>query len=92
MARPNTVCDASKWKDVTVDAGSVTNATTLDVTATVTGLKKSRPVLLWAESLTANIGICNAHCSAADTLKFRLINPTGAPIDPASQTYRLVQL
>lgn len=92
MARPSSVAPISVAKDVTVDPGSVTNATALDVTATVLGLRKGRPVLLWAESLTANIGLSNAHCSAKDQLKFRLLNPTGAPIDPTSQIFRCIQL
>lgn len=91
MARPSTVRSPRVASDVTIDPASVTNATTLDVTATVKGLRKGYPVVCWAESLTANISMSNAHCSATDTLKFRLLNPTAAPINPASQTFRVVQ-
>lgn len=91
MARPNMTIPPRVSADVTINPASVTNATTLDVTATVKGLRKGYPVIVWAEALTANINIGNAHCSATDTLKFRLINPTAAPIDPASQTFRVVQ-
>ena len=91
MARPKMTHTPIVSADVTIDPASVTNATALDVTATVKGLRKGYPVIVWAESLTANIGIGNAHCSAKDTVKFRLLNPTAAPIDPASQTFRVVQ-
>lgn len=91
MARPRSISAVLVASDVTIDPGSVTNATCLDVTATVKGLRPGVPVVVWAEALTTNVGLCNAHCSAADTLKFRLINPTAAPIDPASQTFRVVQ-
>ena len=91
MARPTMVVSGLVFKDVTVDPANVTTATCLDVTATVKGLKKGHPCKVWAESLTANVAICNEHCSAADTLKFRLCNPTGSDINPASQTFRVVQ-
>jgi hypothetical protein len=77
--------------EVTIDPGSVTNATGLDITATVKGLRKGYPVLVWAVSLEDNLTICNPHCSAANTLKFRLLNPSAAPIDPASQAFMVVQ-
>ena len=91
MARPNSICEVIVASDVTIDPGSVGAAAGLDVTATVGGLRTGYPVSVWAESLEADLVICNAHCSAANTLKFRLVNPTAAPIDPASQTFRVVQ-
>lgn len=91
MSFPRTVGPTLVRKDATIDPASVTSATCLDVTATVNGLVKGFPVSVWAESLTANLSISNAHCSAANTLKFRLCNPTVGNIDPASQTFRVVQ-
>lgn len=91
MARPKSACAVIVAFDETIDAGGVGANACLDVTATVKGLVPDYPVTVWAESLTANVGICNAHCSAKDTLKFRLINPTGVAIDPASMTFRVVQ-
>jgi hypothetical protein len=79
-------------KAVTIDPGAVGAAATLDVTATVAGLRVGAPVLVWAASLEDNLSISNAHCSAAGTVKFRLLNPTAASIDPASQTFMVVQL
>jgi hypothetical protein len=91
MARPRTVVAPRVAKDVTVDAANILAVTANDETVTVKGLVKGAPVIVWAESLTANISISNAHCSAKDTLKFRLLNPTAGAINPASQTFRVVQ-
>jgi hypothetical protein len=91
MARPKSVCSVLKAVDVAINAGNVTAATCLDVTATVNGLQPDFPVQVWAESLTTNLGICNAHCSALNTLKFRLVNPTAGAINPDSLTFRVVQ-
>lgn len=91
MSFPRTVTAPTVRKDATIDPGNITTVTCLDVTATVNGLTKGVPVAVWAESLTANVGISNAHCSASNTLKFRLCNVTGSDINPASQTFRVVQ-
>jgi hypothetical protein len=91
MARPVSVCPVVFIDDVAIDAAQIGAAACLDVSATVKGLRPGFPVQVWAESLTANVGICNEHCSAVDTLKFRLVNPTAAPINPASLTFRVVQ-
>jgi len=92
MARPKMVGPGVVFAEVTIDPGSVAANVTLDVTATVKGLKKGHPVLVWAPSLEANLNISNAHCSAANTVKFRLGNHTAAPIDPASQAFSIVQI
>jgi hypothetical protein len=91
MARPKSVCSVVKAVDVAINAAEVATAACLDVTATVAGLQPDFPVHVWAESLTTNLGICNAHCSALNTLKFRLINPSGGGINPDSLTFRVVQ-
>jgi hypothetical protein len=91
MARPSSVCHVIVASDVSINAGNITAATCLDVTATVKGLRPDYPVLVWAESLTANVGICNAHCSAKDTVKFRLVNATAGDINPDALTFRVVQ-
>ena len=78
MARPKTVGPPVLTAEVTIDPGAVTNATGLDITATVNGLRKGHPVVVWATALEDNLTICNAHASAANTLKFRLLNPSAA--------------
>ncbi len=91
MARPKMVGPGVVFAEVTIDPGSVGAAVSLDVTATVKGLRKGHPVVVWAASLEADLAICNAHCSANGTLKFRLVNVTALAIDPASQTFTVVQ-
>jgi hypothetical protein len=48
MARPKTVNTPLVTADVAIDADSITNAQMLDVTATVKGLRKGYPVVVWA--------------------------------------------
>lgn len=91
MARPKMVKSGLVTKEFTVDPGNVTAVTGLDVTVSVAGLKKGYPCNVWAPSLEANLAICNAHCSANGTLKFRIVNPTAGAINPASQTMYVVQ-
>lgn len=72
---------------VTVDFGSITNATTGTATATVTGAASGDEVVVNAPSLEANLVLANAHVSAANTVTIRVGNISGAPIDPASQAF-----
>jgi hypothetical protein len=63
-----------------------------DETATVAGLRTGHPVVVWAPDLEDKVSLSNAHCSAANTLKFRLGNHNAdAAVDPASQTMYVVQ-
>ena len=91
MARPKTVGTPLVVSAETIDPGNVAANVSLDVTHTVEGLRLYHPVVVWAPSLEANLVLCNAHCSAKDTLKFRLSNHTGTGINPASQTFYVVQ-
>lgn len=91
MARPRSTTPPLVAADVTIDPASINAVSTLDQTATVKGLRLHIPVQVWAESLEAGLVICNAHCSAKDTLKFRLLNITASAVDAASQTFRVVQ-
>lgn len=91
MPRPTDVVGFSVATNVSLTPGSVTNAATADLTATVKGLYKGRPVHVWCESLPAGLGITNEHCSALNTLKFRVMNPTISPVDLTTQTYKVIQ-
>ena len=91
MARPNSLGPVIASKEFTVNPGNVTAATSLDVTATIAGLREGYPVRVWAPSLEADLVICNEHCSAKDELTFRLVNVTALDINPASQTMYVVQ-
>lgn len=82
-AVPNSVAD------VTVDVASVTNATGPDTAVTVPGSLVGdeivvEPLGTWPAGLSAPQG----RCLVAGTVQVRIVNVTGAPIDPASQTFR----
>ncbi len=92
MARPKSVISASVFQEVSIDIGSVAAATTLVVTQAVAGLRVGHPVILWTEAaLNAGLNIGNAHCSAAGTLSFRVMNATAGAIDPAAMNFSVVQ-
>jgi len=74
-------------QSVTVDFGSITNATTGTATATVTGAAVGDEVVVNAPSLEADLVLANAHVSAANTVTIRIGNVSAAPIDPASQAF-----
>jgi hypothetical protein len=75
------------FTSVTHNPASVGAGLVTEETITVTGAATGDRVLINAPSLEANLVISSAYVSAADTVKFRLYNPTGAPIDPASQAF-----
>lgn len=75
--------------DVTVDVASIANATGPDTAVTVPGslvgdLINVEPLGTWPAGLSAPQG----RCLVAGTVQVRIVNVTGAPIDPASQTLR----
>lgn len=80
---------------VTFDPASVGSTTVADQTITVTGALANDTVIINppTTALTAGMLICQAHVSATDTVKIRLYNTTGSPIDLASGswTYCLIR-
>jgi hypothetical protein len=76
-----------------VDFANVANSATLapDQTVTVKGLVKGAPLVVVMPSLEADLTFCNAHCSAADTLKVRFRNTSGAGINPVAQNIHIIQ-
>lgn len=72
---------------VTFDAGAIGAAQCLDVVVAFPGALVSDIVVVSSQAnFTANCGIVSARCNAADSLTIRMINPTAAPVDPASVT------
>lgn len=77
----------------TVNPGSITNATTLDVDVTVTGAIPGQVFLVQAPSLEADLVLqATGHCTTAGTVVIRIGNISGAPVNPASQTINLIAL
>lgn len=76
--------------EVTINPTSVNANTTSEQTVTVTGLTTSDIVFINKPSHTTGLGIVNVRVSAANTLAVTFGNFTAAPIDAASETYKLV--
>jgi len=76
--------------EVTLNPASIAAATVADQTFVVNGLRTEMAVFVSAASLEAGLVICNATASAKDELKIRFFNQTGAPIDPASQAFKVI--
>lgn len=73
------------WGKATVNTDAVPAADALDVEFDAKGAKVGQRVILFMQDLEAKLGVCNAHIVTKDKIKFRLVNPSAAPIDPASQ-------
>lgn len=81
---------ADKVVDVTVDIASVANATGPDQGVAVSGalvgdLVEIEPLGTWPAGLSQPQG----RVLVDGTVQIRVVNVTGAPIDPASQTFRI---
>jgi uncharacterized protein YbjQ (UPF0145 family) len=80
---------ADRVVDVTVDVASVTNATGPDQAVVVAGaligdLVQIEPLGVWPVGLSAPQG----RVLVDGTVQVRVVNVTGAPVDPVSQTFR----
>jgi hypothetical protein len=76
----------------TLDFGSIAAAASADLTITVTGAATGNTVILGLPAApTAGI-IFQGFVSAANTVTVRATNITGAPVDPASASYRAAVL
>ena len=90
MALPKTAQSYIAYTEKTVDPGSVSAVSTLDVSVTWDKVLPTHFIQVKAPSLAANLGIVGCWCSTAGTVKVRLMNPTAAPINDASQTWQFI--
>lgn len=74
----------------TIDPASVAANTSAEQTFTVAGLDTGDFVRVSKPTATAGLGIVNARVSAANTLAITFMNSTAAPIDAASETYKIL--
>lgn len=79
--------------EVTADIASVAAATAPDTALTVANARVGDQILIqplgtWPANLSLPLG----RCIVAGTVQMRVVNPTAAPIDPASQTFRVTLL
>lgn len=80
-------------RNVTLDASSVPAASFQVETFTVAGLKASGgPVVVNKMVEEAGLALVHSRVSADNTLALTFHNISGAPVNPASQTYKVVQL
>lgn len=73
-----------------LDVASVAANATAEQTFSVTGLTTADTVTVNKPSHTSGLVVANVRVSAADTLAITFANITGAPIDPAAETYRVL--
>ena len=78
--------------EVTANPGSITNATTGTVELTVPGALPGMLFAIQAPSLAADLVIANSYCATAGTVVVVIGNISAAPIDDASQTFRVIAL
>jgi len=73
-----------------IDLASI-NATTYSVqTFTVTGLDTDDIIIVNPPALTSGLYLISSRVSAADTLSLVLYNSTGAPINEAVSTFKIM--
>jgi hypothetical protein len=78
--------------EVTADPGSIAANTTGTVSLTVPGSVPGMMFNVQAPSLATGLVIGQAYCTTAGTVVVVIGNTTVAPVDDASQTFRVVAL
>ena len=75
---------------VTLDIASIGASQEVEQTITVTGVAVGDIVIVAGPDagLSVAVAITAAYVSAADTVKFRVVNPTAGALDPASASFR----
>lgn len=80
-----------KTGSVTIDPASINAGLVGETTVTITGVAVGDLVqLIPPSTLTAGLLVGQPVVTAADTVKFRMINGTAAPIDQASASWTYV--
>lgn len=75
------------FTEKTVNPAEVGANATLDVSVTWDKVLPSHFPTVKAPSLASGLGIVGCWCDTAGTVKVRLMNATGTPINDASQTW-----
>lgn len=99
MAIPKSTCQHSQaiqaCLETSVDIGSVSGATTLDVeVAAPRNFVVGRPVHMeHASALNAGLLIGDAQCvfNSGKKIRFRVINATAGALDPGAQVFKFWQ-
>src|SRR5437899_12649803 len=74
----------------TLDIASIAASTSAEQTVTITGVAVGDLVIVMGPDAgpSVAVAITQAFVSAADTVKFRVVNPSVGALDPASATFR----
>jgi len=81
------------FRDIVMDVAAVGAAATLDHVVAAPGFPEAAvgdTIEVSTAALEAGLGVALAWVHVAGGLTVRFINPTAAPIDPASHTYQVV--
>lgn len=78
--------------EVDHDVGSVAANTTEESDITVPGVKTTDMVFVSKPSLDAGVMVGSARVKSADTVAVTIVNATGSPVDPGSETYKVFVL
>lgn len=78
-----------KLGSVAIDLASISAGAILEATVTITGAAAGDSVVMNPPAtLAAGLGVVGCYVSAANTVKLRVFNSTGAPIDEASASWK----
>lgn len=87
MGQAKTAQSYIAFTEKTVNPGEVAANSTLDVSVAWNKVLPTHFIEVKAPSLASGLGIVGCWCATAGTVKVRLMNATGTPIDDASQTW-----
>lgn len=76
----------------TLDIASIAASTSAEQSVTITGVAVGDVVIVDGPDagLSVGVAITAAYVTAADTVKFRVVNPTVGALDPASASFRYI--
>jgi hypothetical protein len=80
------------FRDVVIDAAAVGAASVLHVVVAAPAFPEAEVgdrIEVECDALEADLGFGGAFVHVAGGFTFRLVNPSAAPINPASHTYRV---
>lgn len=79
-----------RTREIVFDPVSVAANTTAEQSLTVKGAKLNDMVIITKPSLTPGLALGGARVSAEDTVQVTFINASAGPINPGSETYKIL--
>lgn len=90
MGLPKTAQSFIGYKEITNNPDEIAANTTADISLTMGSALPSHFFDVQAPSLESGLVLGQAWCETAGTVKVRLANVTASPINPASQTFKVL--